>query len=79
MPNSNTGSTRTSSVSDDLHATGEHMREAVLERAHHLRERAGAALESGRERVRENPIRSLAIAAGVGVLIGILLSRRHSA
>ena len=77
MPTTNPASTR-STVGDDLHATAEHMREAALERAQALRERANEALESGRERVRTHPLTSLAIAAGIGVVIGMFISHRRS-
>jgi ElaB/YqjD/DUF883 family membrane-anchored ribosome-binding protein len=76
MPTSNPATQRTT-IGDDLHNTAEHLREAAHERADALRERAGEALESGRESVRSHPLASLAIAAGVGVVLGMLISHRR--
>ena len=48
-------------------------------RVEELRERAKDALEAARgidDQVRKNPWAAVAIAAGVGVLIGLLLSRK---
>ena len=48
-------------------------------RVEELRERARDALEAARgmdDQVRKNPWAAVAIAAGVGVLIGLLLSRK---
>jgi ElaB/YqjD/DUF883 family membrane-anchored ribosome-binding protein len=49
------------------------------ERVEELRERAKDALEAARgidDQVRKNPWAAVAIAAGVGLLIGLLLSRK---
>ena len=49
------------------------------ERVEELRERAKDALEAARgidEHVRKNPWAAVAIAAGVGLVIGLLLSRK---
>jgi ElaB/YqjD/DUF883 family membrane-anchored ribosome-binding protein len=61
------------------------LKESLSEVAEAERERVRDALELGRakaraqfdETVTRNPIRSLAIAAGVGVLLGLLLGRRR--
>ena len=48
-------------------------------RVEELRERAKDALEAARgidEQVRKNPWAAVAIAAGVGLLLGLLLSRK---
>ena len=41
-----------------------------------LLERGKEAFNSGEEYVREHPVQSLAIGAGVGFLLGLLVSRR---
>ena len=49
------------------------------ERVEELRERAKDALEAARgidDQVRKNPWAAVAIAAGVGLVIGLLLSRK---
>lgn len=74
-------------VADDLLELGRLARSVLAERADDLKQgaidKAGAArdrvdegAEALAERVRERPLRGLAIAAGVGALIGILWSRR---
>ena len=62
-------------------------KDAVQEKVAHARERLGAMYERGKERalqwegnfenyVSERPLRSVLIAAGVGLLLGALISRR---
>ncbi len=51
------------------------VREAVREDAALLRDRAYNRLDSAREAVRDHPTESTLYALGVGVLIGLLLSR----
>jgi ElaB/YqjD/DUF883 family membrane-anchored ribosome-binding protein len=41
-----------------------------------VRERAQQAARDGEEYVRENPWRAIGIAAGIGLVLGIILSRR---
>jgi ElaB/YqjD/DUF883 family membrane-anchored ribosome-binding protein len=41
-----------------------------------VRERAQQAARDGEEYVRENPWRAIGIAAGVGLVLGLILSRR---
>lgn len=48
--------------------TGSHQAEA-------LRDQAAEALESVKESVRREPLRSLAIAAGIGFVLGIVMGR----
>ena len=71
--NENSGTTRVieaaGHVRDDL-------RELGVEAGHVAREKATDARESFVEKVRENPLKSLAIAAGLGALVGYLLRRR---
>lgn len=63
------------------------VRERASEAAHQVRERAGEYIEAGRAKARdweegiegfvqEKPLQSLLMAAGVGLLVG-LLWRRH--
>jgi len=74
-------------VADDLMELGRLARSVLSERANDLKQgavdKASAArhkvddgAEALAERVRERPLRGLAIAAGVGALLGILWSRR---
>lgn len=51
-------------------------RETLQLTEENLRERGQVALNSAEEYVQQNPWRSIGIAAGVGVLIGLLASRR---
>jgi ElaB/YqjD/DUF883 family membrane-anchored ribosome-binding protein len=77
MANTNTISPPPVHLGENLDLGGDQPREKLRERAAALRERAGQALEQGRERVRESPVASLAIAAGVGVIVGLLIGRRR--
>ena len=77
MANPNTISPAPIQFGEDLGLGGDQPREKLRERAPALRDRAGQALEQGRERVRESPVASLAIAAGVGVIVGLLIGRRR--
>jgi len=75
-------------VREDLKELGGVAREAAREKIDVARERAKDAVTHGRERaeteverlsslVRERPLQSMAIAIGVGVLLGALFSRRR--
>ena len=74
-------------VQENLRELGGQVREAASEQYHNLRQQASEYYEQGRQRaqeweqgleqyVQEKPIQSLLIAAGVGMLLGILW-RRH--
>jgi len=74
------------SVQENLRDMGGQVRDAAAEKYHQLKEQAGQYYEEGRQRaiewerglenyVQERPIKSLLIAAGVGMLIGILWKR----
>lgn len=65
---------------------GEQIRESAREKYDHLKDQAGHYYEEGRRHAREweqglehyvqeRPIKSLLIAAGVGVLVGFLMRR----
>jgi ElaB/YqjD/DUF883 family membrane-anchored ribosome-binding protein len=71
----------------DTESVAEHLKEAAADVAHTVRDRAGDYIEAGRAKARdweegvegyvqEKPLQSLMIAAGIGLLIG-LLWRRH--
>jgi ElaB/YqjD/DUF883 family membrane-anchored ribosome-binding protein len=71
----------------NLREAGGHVREAAREQIGHLRERAGDMYEQGRAKakqweeglesyVQEKPLKSLLIAAGVGLFLGIFWKRR---
>lgn len=77
-----------SAVADDLRQLGRLTGEAAKEKIGQARERAGEAYEASVEKlgegrtyledcVREKPLRSIAIAAGVGMLLGLVLARRR--
>lgn len=51
-------------------------RQALSATEQAMLERGKEALHSSEEYVRENPLQSLAIGAGVGLLLGLLVSRR---
>ena len=78
MANPNTISPPPVHFGEDLGLGAEHTRESLRERAAALRERAGETLEKGRERVREYPLASLALAATVGAIVGLLIGRRRA-
>lgn len=66
---------------DELRERGMEMLDRALGRAGHYQ---GQAMEKGRELaheadiyVKDNPWRTMAVAAGVGVLLGVLLSRKQ--
>ena len=74
-------------VGEDLMELGRLARSVLSERAHDLKQGAVNTASAARhkvddgaealaERVRERPLRGIAIAAGVGALLGILWSRR---
>jgi len=68
-------------IVEDVRELGQMALDSASEKAHELRDRGTAALEAGRSRtraarhdleqfVRDHPLRSLAIAAGIGALLG---------
>ena len=74
-------------VGKDLRTLGEVAKEAADEKIGDARRAARAVYADGRQRaegeldrlaarIRDNPLRSIAIAAGIGALIGVLLRRR---
>jgi len=74
-------------VTQSLRDAGSHVRDAAHEKIGQIRDRANEYYEQGKQRAREweqnlesyvqeKPIQSLLIAAGVGVLLGILWKRR---
>ena len=65
---------------EELRSKGLHLLDAAMEKAQELQ---GVAVEKGKEAARatdefvhENPWKSVAISAGIGLLIGMLISRR---
>ena len=75
-----------SQVGQDLRNLGSQARDAATQSYEQLKEQAGEYYEQGRQRydeieqsleqyVQEKPIQSLLIAAGVGMLLGILWKR----
>src|SRR5438045_89259 len=73
-------------VGENIRDMGSQMRDAAAERFNQLRDQASQYYQDGRQRaeewergleeyVQEKPIQSLLIAAGVGLLLGILWKR----
>jgi len=70
----------TGEKADELRAKGLVMLEKAAERAHEIQavaiEKGKAAARSTDEFVHENPWKAIGIAAGAGLLIGMLISRK---
>jgi len=75
-----------SQVGEQIRDMGGQVRDAARDKYDHLRDRAGHYYEEGRQRahqweqnmenyVQERPIKSLLIAAGVGLMVGYLMRR----
>jgi ElaB/YqjD/DUF883 family membrane-anchored ribosome-binding protein len=73
-------------VSQNLRDMGDHVRETASEKFHELRDQAGDYYKQGRDRakdwehslesyVQEKPVKAILIAAGVGLLLGLLWKR----
>ncbi len=73
-------------IADDVRELGEIAKESAGERVDELRQRGEQALNAGRERageakgdlersIAEQPLKSVAIALGVGVLLGLMARR----
>lgn len=76
----NEATNATGERADELRNRGLQLLDSALTRAHEVQ---AAAVESGKEvaertdeYVHENPWRAVAISAGVGLLVGILISRK---
>ncbi len=70
----------TGDKAEELRSRGMELLDRAMGRASHYQ---GQAMERGRELaheadvyVKDNPYRTLAVAAGIGVLLGVLLSRK---
>jgi ElaB/YqjD/DUF883 family membrane-anchored ribosome-binding protein len=75
-----------SQIGEQIRDMGSQVRDAAREKYEHLRDRAGHYYDEGRQRARdmeqhlenyvqERPIKSLLIAAGIGLAFGYLLRR----
>lgn len=71
----------TGDKAEELRSRGMELLDRAMGRASHYQ---GQAMERGRELaheadvyVKDNPYRTLAVAAGIGVLLGVLLSRKQ--
>jgi ElaB/YqjD/DUF883 family membrane-anchored ribosome-binding protein len=88
--NAETGSAdlrdKAAKVTEELREIGGHVRDAAREKYENLSEEARAYYEHGKEKaheweeglesyVREKPLRAVLIAAGVGLLLGVLWKR----
>jgi ElaB/YqjD/DUF883 family membrane-anchored ribosome-binding protein len=78
---------RAAQVGDTLRDVGSHVRDAAREQFGNVRDRASEYVDAGRTKVREmeegvesyvqeNPIHAVLMAAGIGLLIGLLWRRR---
>jgi ElaB/YqjD/DUF883 family membrane-anchored ribosome-binding protein len=63
-------------VGQDVQELGRIARDAVKERLEQGKERASDLEKTIEEQIRKNPISSVLIAAGAGLLLGALLRRR---
>jgi len=61
---------------DQIKSSLQRARQALGSTEQALLERGKEALSSSEEYVREHPLQSLAVGAGVGFLLGLLVSRR---
>jgi len=68
---------KTAQVKRDLQELGNAARAAAKEKWGDLRETAADLEGRMEERIRNKPVQSVLIAAGVGLVIGLLLNRRH--
>ena len=82
----NTGEVHNGSAAESLKASYTHAREAAKQAVGEARQRATAYYEQGKAKcgdlsesteqlVREHPIKSVLVAAGVGLLLGMLIRR----
>ena len=81
------GKEKIAEVRQSIQETGSHLQEAAGETAEQLRATAHEYYQAGREqmcqienslesRIREKPVTALCIAAGLGLLVGMVWSRR---
>jgi len=59
----------------DVAAVAGTVSEATSQQLHDVKEQADAAVGNLESRVRKDPMTSIAIAAGIGLLVGALISR----
>lgn len=64
-------------IGDDFRKLGGHARELAADATEYAKERVATVPESARTYVQERPLQALAIALGVGAVLGLLLFRRH--
>jgi ElaB/YqjD/DUF883 family membrane-anchored ribosome-binding protein len=73
-------SNATGERAEDLRSKGLLMLDAALEKAHEVQavaiEKGKVAAQTTDEFVRENPWKAVAVSAGVGLLLGMLISRK---
>ncbi len=70
------GRAEAQSVTDDLRHKSRRTRQHVEEELDHLRDTAESALDRADDLIRERPGLSMAIAAGLGLVVGLLLYRK---
>ena len=74
------GTALTGEKADELRSRGMRALDTALARAHEAQQSALAATKEAAkqadEYVKENPWRSIAVAAGVGLLIGVIIGRK---
>ena len=69
-------------VNERLHDLAHHSQEAALEAKHKIEDQARKATSTAEHCIRQAPFKSMAVAAGVGLLTGVvttwlMLERRH--
>lgn len=63
-------------IGDDFRRLGGHAKELAQDATMYARERAAAVPDVTRTFIQDRPLQSLAIAVGIGALLGLLLFRR---
>lgn len=69
-------STATGERAEELRAKGLALLDVAMNKAQDVKETAKEVAQTTDEYVRENPWKAVAISAGVGLIVGLLISRR---
>jgi len=64
-------------IGDDLRKLGGHAKELAADAKDYAKERVASVPDTARDYIQERPLQSLAIALGIGALLGLLLFRRN--
>ncbi len=63
-------------IGDDIRTLGRQVKQITSRQLHAVGDRATAMADAVGDRVRDQPMRAVLIAAGVGAVLGLLLRRR---